>query len=185
MIPAGTEAQIVGANFDPIPANNVVRINGVTLPPPSPASTRFVLYVTIPATGIPGFPPAGEMPVDVTVQTPTGGMSGVGRATVLPPTSQQAPQISSISPDPGLLQQPLTIGGSNLGSSAQEVQVFFSVSLASPPITAVPTSVQPNVLTVNVPEIPQVRSSSFPVTIQVQVRVGELTSAAFPHAFSK
>lgn len=187
-IPAGTEMQIIGQDFDVVSGNNIVKLNEVALPPPSAASTRFVLYVQVPTAGIPGFPPTGPMQVNVTVTTPAGGTSQARQATISPPQATPTPQITGITPNPGVLGNTITITGNNFGLATAGVSVLFSISLGGNPIIAQPGNVQPTSITVTVPEISQVRNSEFPVTIQIQVRIaGEttVTSSAFPHAISR
>lgn len=100
--PIRSEVQIVGANFAPTGADNIVRFNGVLAAPASSQSTSTSLFVVIPdltltQTGpLPGLTlsTAGEADIGVTIETPTAHAGG--ELKVLPALSKHLPVITSV-----------------------------------------------------------------------------------------
>lgn len=100
--PIRSEIQILGANFAPTGADNIVRFNGVLAAPPSSQSTSTSLFVVIPdltltqTSPLPGLTlsTTGETNIGVTIETPTAHAGGQMKA--LPPLSKHLPVIEVI-----------------------------------------------------------------------------------------
>jgi len=95
--PVGTSVTITGTNFDPVPANNTVKFNGVTAVVTSAAVTTIVATV-----------PPGATTGPITVTTAAGTATSATNFTVL-----AAPTITGFSPATSRASVTVTVTGTN------------------------------------------------------------------------
>jgi len=129
--PIGTAVTIYGAGFDPTPANNVVKFNGIVATVTASASGSI-------STAIPSGATTG--PISVTVGTSTATSSQPFTVTV-----PGAPTISSFSPTIGAVTTTVTVNGSNFDTAAGATTVKING------VTATTTVSDPSTLTFTVP----------------------------------
>lgn len=127
--PPGTTVTISGANFDPVPANNTVRINGALMTVTSSTATSIV--ADIPASAVSGL-------ITVTVIGYTG--TSLTNFQVITP----APTITGFSPATGPVGTTVTITGTNFNLiPANNIVRFGAVGATVSNVTA--TTMQVNV----------------------------------------
>jgi photosystem II stability/assembly factor-like uncharacterized protein len=127
--PLGTFVTIKGTNFSSIPANNIVKFNGVTATVTASTSTSITAIVPATSTG--------------RIQVTANGLTAVSSADF---ASQSQPTISSFLPVSGPIGTSVTIMGTNFNTTAANNIVIFGATRAD--VTAA-TATQ---LTVTVPK---------------------------------
>lgn len=172
-VPVKESLQIIGKNFSPLPADNIVTFNGTAAGTPSGQSSTSALFVIVP-DNFQGAPTAGGSSVQVTVKVTTiEGKEATGLVTVLPPTGVQRATLNSFAPSPPVSGQDLTITGSGFGSSIGAVKVRFS---GEPSVGVTPKTVSPTSLTVPIPSNLSGMRSGFFKAFTVVVTVNNVDS---------
>ena len=138
---------ITGDNFVVPSTDNIVTFDGVAATV-TPGGGTKILTVTVPQ-GIPGAPAAGgaDKPNVNLVVTAGGQTSDPFHVTIKAPISG-APTISGITPDPGLVFDPIVIAGTGFSTTLSKNVVTIA---DDPPRTATVTAATATQLTVTVP----------------------------------
>jgi len=113
--PVGTSVTITGTNFGSTQGTSTVTFNGVTATPTSWSATSIVAPV-----------PSGATTGSVVVTVSGVSTTGTHTFTVVPP-----PTISGLSPSSGIAGTPVTITGTNFGSTQGTSTVTFNGATAA------------------------------------------------------
>lgn len=168
-IPVGAQVEIDGLNFDPLPSNNQVSLNGVAAGAPSIASNPVQLFVIVPS-GIPNAPTNSGQNLTVTVVVTTPSGSANGTLTITAPLGTPLPAIQTFNPTQGVVGGNVTITGTGFSPTASANTVMFDT------VAATPTSATQTQLIVKIPAgisglgtVPSFRTVPITVTVAGQV----------------
>jgi hypothetical protein len=180
--PVNSPIRIDGQNFSPVPSLNNVTFDGAPATVASGGKTQ--LFVSVPSN-LPNMPPpGGQVTVTVKVQIGTG-QPATASLIVVPAAAVPPPAIQDASPDPAVLNKPLTIKATGLGAAAGAITLFFGVADGSPQASPQPQDFTGDSFTVTVPNIDAVTNSQVPVSVPLRLKVGASFSAPFPHDISR